>query len=120
MSAMQRLLEAAAFAARAHQGQIRKDGRTPYISHPFRVCLVIRTVFGIDDPEVLTAALLHDTIEDTTTDYDDIIEHFGANVANWVKALTKDKRLEDDEREEIYVGALIAGGWQVHVLKLAD
>ena len=36
------LLEAIAFAARVHQGQLRKDGRTPYASHVFRVCLIVR------------------------------------------------------------------------------
>lgn len=115
-----RLLEAVSFAGRAHQGQLRKDGRTPYAAHTFRVCLIVRHVFGIEDPNVLAAALLHDTIEDTTTDCDDLIEQFGPQIAQWVRALTKDKRLPDVEREELYVRELAAGGWQVHVLKLAD
>ena len=63
------VFEAAAFAARAHHHQVRKDGRTPYFSHPVRVCLVVRQVFGFDDPRILAAALLHDTLEDTTTDF---------------------------------------------------
>ena len=67
-----RLLQAAAFAARAHRNQWRKDGQTPYVSHVFRVCLTVRQLFGVDDDDVLTAALLHDTIEDTDTDFDDI------------------------------------------------
>ena len=58
------LLGAASFAARAHQHQLRKDRQTPYVAHPFRVCLIARNVFGVDDPNVLTTALLHDTIED--------------------------------------------------------
>jgi guanosine-3',5'-bis(diphosphate) 3'-pyrophosphohydrolase len=115
-----KLQAAAAFAARAHQGHLRKDGRTPYISHSFRVCLVVRHVFGFDDPEMLMAALLHDTIEDTTTDFDDINEQFGPRVAEWVQALTKDKRLPEQVREDAYARALINGGWQVHALKLAD
>jgi len=78
------LLEAIAFAARAHQGQLRKDGQTPYVSHVFRVVFILRHVFGIDDPGVLTAAVLHDTIEDTTTDFDDIEKQFGQDVASWV------------------------------------
>src|SRR5436190_19977054 len=94
------LLEAVSFAGRAHQGQLRKDRRTPYASHPFRVCLVLRHFFGFEEPAILTAALLHDTIEDTTTDYDDVAEHFGPEVAGWVAQLTKDKRLEDGPREE--------------------
>jgi guanosine-3',5'-bis(diphosphate) 3'-pyrophosphohydrolase len=112
--------EAAAFAARAHEYQKRKDGRTPYVSHVFRVCLVARHVFGFDDPRMLAAALLHDTIEDTATDCDDIIARFGPDVARWVAALTKDMRLPHDAREEAYAKALAEGDWQVKALKLAD
>ena len=115
-----KLQQAVAFAARAHQGQLRKDGRTPYASHPFRVCLVAAQVFGVHDPEILAAAVLHDTIEDTTTDYDDIVAAFGRNVAEWVRLLSKDKRLPEAEREEEYMRGLVSAGWQVQVLKLAD
>ena len=114
------LYEAASFAARAHRHQIRKDKETPYVAHPFRVCLVVQQVFDIHDPQVLTAALLHDTIEDTTTDYDDLAERFGDEVAGWVAALSKDTRLKDDVREPAYFAALAAAGWQVQVVKMAD
>src|SRR5690349_24720355 len=97
------VLEAVSFAARAHRGHTRKDGQTPYAAHPFRVCLIVRHVFGINDPEVLTAALLHDTIEDTATDYDDLAERFGPRVAGWVAALSKDTRVPDEEREREYM-----------------
>jgi guanosine-3',5'-bis(diphosphate) 3'-pyrophosphohydrolase len=119
-SAFAQFSEAVAFAARAHRHQLRKDGQTPYISHPVRVAMIVSRVFGVGDPALLTAAVLHDTIEDTTTDADDILEQFGADVARWVSALTKDKRLPDAERESSYAAALAAGGWQVHVCKLAD
>jgi (p)ppGpp synthase/HD superfamily hydrolase len=111
---------AAAFAARAHRHQLRKDNQTPYVSHVFRVCLVVRHVFGFEDPRMLAAALLHDTIEDTSTDCDDIIERFGPEVAMWVAALTKDMRLPHDEREAQYAKGLAEADWQVKVLKLAD
>ncbi len=114
------IFEAAAFAARAHRHQLRKDGQTPYVSHVFRVCLVVRHVFGFDDPRMLAAALLHDTIEDTPTDCDDIVERFGPDVARWVAALTKDMRLPHDEREAEYVRVLGAADWQAKVCKLAD
>src|SRR5438093_5908981 len=91
--AMRPLLEAVAFAARAHQGKLRKDGVTPYASHVFRVCLVLRHVFGIEDIQALMAAALHDTVEDTDTDFDELKETFGDEVASWVAALSKDKRL---------------------------
>lgn len=114
------LLEAASFAARVHRHQVRKDGQTPYVAHPFRVCLIVRHVFGIDDPAVLTAALLHDTIEDTTTDFDEVAEHFGVEVAGWVGTLSKDKRLADPEREAAYMAGLVAAPGAVKIAKLAD
>jgi guanosine-3',5'-bis(diphosphate) 3'-pyrophosphohydrolase len=114
------VLEAASFAARAHRHQLRKDGQTPYAAHPFRVCLIVRHVFGIEDPDYLAAALLHDTIEDTTTEFDDLEAQFGAKVARWVAALSKDKRLPEDEREAAYVAALTRAELAVKVAKLAD
>ena len=114
------LLESVSFAARAHEGQNRKDGKTPYASHVFRVCLILRHVFGIDDPRALMAAALHDTVEDTTTDFDDLQEKYGTEVATWVGTLSKDKRLPDDAREAAYAAGLAAGPWQVKVCKLAD
>jgi guanosine-3',5'-bis(diphosphate) 3'-pyrophosphohydrolase len=117
---MRPLLEAVAFAARTHRGQLRKDGQTPYVSHVFRVCLVVRHLFGIDDRRVLTAAVLHDTVEDTTTDFDDLEEKFGAEVADWVGRLSKDKRLPESEREKAYVETLAGSPWQVKICKLAD
>ena len=114
------MLEAASFAARAHKEQLRKDGETPYASHVFRVCLVVRHLFGFDDARMLATALLHDTIEDTTTDFDDITERFGPEIAGWVACLTKDKRLRDEERERDYMDRLCAAPWEVQVCKLAD
>jgi len=114
------VLDAAALAARAHEGQRRKDGRTPYVSHPFRVCLIVRSVFGLDDPRVLLAALLHDTIEDTTTDFDDLAERYSSEVAEWVALLTKDKRLPETAREKAYLRQLTSAPWQVQACKLAD
>lgn len=114
------LLEAASFAARAHRHQLRKDKETPYVAHVFRVSMIVRHVFGIDDPKVLSAALLHDTIEDTTTDYDDLIGRFGKDVADWAAALTKDMRMVEADREKAYLEHLIAAPWQVAACKLAD
>jgi guanosine-3',5'-bis(diphosphate) 3'-pyrophosphohydrolase len=114
------LLEAVAFAARAHQGKLRKDGETPYVSHVFRVCLVLRHVFGIDDRQALMAAILHDTVEDTDTDFDKLQETFDEEVARWVAALSKDKRLPEEPRERAYAEALARAPWQVKACKLAD
>lgn len=114
------ILKAVSLASRAHQGQLRKDGKTPYVSHPFRVCLIVQKVFGLDEPRILQTALLHDVIEDTTTDYDDLAEQFSPEVAEWVGYLTKDKRLPEEKREEVYLEAIRSAPWQVQVCKLAD
>jgi len=119
-STYRRLLEAASFAARAHREQRRKDGLTPYVSHPFRVCLIVRELFGFDDPHMLMAALLHDVIEDTSSDFEDVAEAFGTEVAQWAATLSKDKRLPEEQREQAYLQALCAAPWQVQVCKLAD
>ena len=111
---------AASFAARAHRGQVRKDGITPYVAHPFRVAMTVRHVFGVDDPAVLCAALLHDTIEDTPVDYDDLEESFGKDVADMVACLTKDMRLPEPQREPAYDAGLAKGPWQARLIKLAD
>ncbi len=111
---------AASFAARAHAGQLRKDGETPYIAHLFRVAMTVRNVFEICDPDILAAALLHDTIEDTTVDYDELFDAFGPNIASLVVALTKDKRLKEDRREQAYMNQLLNAPWQARLIKLAD
>jgi (p)ppGpp synthase/HD superfamily hydrolase len=117
---LHQLLEAVAFACRSHQGQLRGDGRTPYAAHPVRVALIMATVFGERRPEVLAAALLHDTIEDTGVDRDEVAERIGEPAAAWVAALTKDARLPEAEREEAYVAALGRAPEEVQLVKLAD
>ena len=119
-SEIQLIQRAISFAARQHRYQRRKDDRTPYVAHPFRVFFVVRHVFGIEDPVALCAAVLHDTIEDTTTDYDDLIQQFGEEVADAVAALTKDMRLGNDKREKAYDKQLAEASWQARAVKLAD
>jgi guanosine-3',5'-bis(diphosphate) 3'-pyrophosphohydrolase len=112
--------EAAAFASRAHRHQLRKDGRTPYVSHVVRVAFTVRHLFGCEDAVALTASLLHDTIEDTTTDYDDLSERFGPAVAECVAALTKNMALPESQRETEYDDRLARADWRARLIKLAD
>ena len=114
------ILNAAAFCARAHEGQYRRDKVTPYASHPFRVCLVLRHVFRVKDEEVLAAALLHDTLEDTDTDFEDLAELFGIRVAQWAALLSKDRRLPEPLREKVYISQLQSAPDEVKLAKLAD
>ena len=111
--------EAAAFAGEAHKHQTRNDSR-PYVSHCFRVAMTTSIVFGFEDTEVIAGALLHDTIEDCDVDYDEILEKFGRNVADYVALMTKDMRLEEEIREVTYDKQLADGPWQGRLIKLAD
>jgi guanosine-3',5'-bis(diphosphate) 3'-pyrophosphohydrolase len=113
-------MEAVAFAAKAHDGQMRKDGKTPYVSHCFRVCMVLRDVFEVSDEEMLAAAVLHDTIEDRGVDFDDINKEFGLKVADLVSKLSKDTRLQNEIREEAYFKQLKEASDEVKLTKLAD
>lgn len=117
---MELIQRAASFAARAHAGHARADGVTPYFSHVVRVTLVLRHEYGCADPEAIAAALLHDTIEDTPTDYDDIAENFGDGVAKIVAALTKSMILPEPKREVDYDARLAAADWRARLIKLAD
>lgn len=119
-SPLQMVLRAASFAARKHQGQTRADGQTPYFSHVARVTLILTHVFGVQDEEILTAALLHDTLEDTATDYDELATLFGERVADAVVMLTKNVMLPKKEREEDYVVRLRKASEDVMIAKMAD
>ncbi|MEO7931554.1 MAG: HD domain-containing protein [Chthoniobacterales bacterium] len=114
------VLRAAAFAARKHRSQTRADGVTPYFSHVTRVTFVLRDLYGIDDPTALAAAFLHDTLEDTDTDYDELADNFGKLVADYVVALTKNAMLPKNVRDTEYFARLAAAPEVVQIIKLAD
>jgi guanosine-3',5'-bis(diphosphate) 3'-pyrophosphohydrolase len=111
---------AVSFAARRHDGQLRKDGKTPYVAHAVRVAFIVRHLFEVADDTAVTAALLHDLIEDTTTDFDEIAHEFGSAVAAAVAAVSKDSRLPHDERESAYDKQVAAASWQARLIKPAD
>lgn len=119
-SARQRWQRAAKLAAQCHQHQLRKDGATPYICHPIRVALTVRQEFGEEDATLLAAALLHDVIEDTTCDYDDVEAVCGREVATLVASLSKDTRLREDIREQQYAEQIRKSDWRTRLIKLAD
>ena len=73
------VLRAVQFAAHKHTDQRRKDVRKkPYINHPIALAEVLHTDGGVRDSQVIAAALLHDTIEDTVTTYDELRGLFDA------------------------------------------
>lgn len=78
------------YAAHAHQGMVRKGNHQPYIFHPLEVLNLVSMM--TDDDEILTAAVLHDTVEDTASTVDDIRKEFGERVAKLVNYESEDKR----------------------------
>src|SRR5262245_38634950 len=114
------LAAAEEFARWKHQHQFRRDGVTPYVEHPKAVMSILRDEFGVTDVDTLAAGLLHDTIEDTATDYDEVSERFGRKVADYVAVLTKDKRLPEARRERAYFAQLARAPLPVRLCKIAD
>ena len=94
------ILKAAHFAAQKHRDQRRKDKHaSPYIIHPISVALAIAQIGRVDDPEILAAALLHDTLEDTDTTPEELEAEFGKKVCEYVLDVSDDKTLPKDERK---------------------
>lgn len=119
MQTYEKVSTAEEYARRQHFHQKRNDGRTPYSVHLENVVKKLQKL-GIKDEDVLCAGWLHDTIEDTNTDFENISERFGPNVAEVVSSLTKDKRLPEGERERSYIEALARANWKVQVVKFCD
>ena len=84
-------------ADRAHSGQKRRDG-SPYVSHCIAAA-IITAEMGLDEDSII-AALLHDTIEDTSLTHEDIARSFGASVADIVEGVTKLTRMQYTSVEE--------------------
>lgn len=118
---MHLLLSATAFAAEKHQHQRRKDrDATPYINHPIAVAEAIQTIGGVEDVEILIAALLHDTIEDTETTPQEIEALFGARVRTLVEAVSDDKTLGKEARKAAQIAHAPQLSTDAAIIKLAD
>ena len=87
---MTRLEEAIIFAVQAHSKQLRKGTNTPYILHPMEAAAIVGSM--TDDQDIIIAAILHDTMEDTGISFDEIATNFGKRVAGLVQSETENKR----------------------------
>lgn len=109
------------FAKLAHEGQVRKYTGTPYVTHPIDVAMIVSTV--PHTKEMLIAAILHDTVEDTDVVLADIEEEFGIDVANLVCELTDTSTHEDGNRaarKAIDRERLAQASAQAQTIKTAD
>jgi len=115
------VLRAAQFAANKHKDQRRKDADArPYINHPINLAEVLHTDGGVRDPVVIAAALLHDTIEDTETTYDELRGAFGAEVADVVVEVTDVKFLGKESRKRLQVAKAGRASERARQVKIAD
>ena len=115
------LLKALAFAAHKHRDQRRKDHEaSPYINHPIALADVLVNEGGVSDVEVLCAALLHDTVEDTATTPEELVDAFGSRVARIVAEVTDDKALSKADRKRLQVENAARLSPEAKLVKLAD
>ncbi len=115
------LLRALAFAAHKHRDQRRKDAAaSPYINHPIALANVLVNEGGVTDAEVLSAALLHDTVEDTATTLEELESEFGPRVAGIVAEVTDDQLLPKAERKRLQVEHAAGLSREAKLVKLAD
>ncbi len=113
------VLKAQKFACEKHKNQKRKDGITPFSDHLEGVVNRLKNL-GISNQDVLCAAWLHDTIEDTNTTFDEINEIFGNAISVLVLSLTKDSELSKKERETQYIQQLKDSTLQAKIIKFCD
>jgi len=121
MGALDLVLKAVEFAAHKHTNQRRKDARaSPYINHPIALAQILRDEGGVDDPVVIAAALLHDTVEDTETSYQELRGQFGARVADIIAEVTDTKWLQKGSRKRLQISKASKASEGARLVKLAD
>jgi (p)ppGpp synthase/HD superfamily hydrolase len=121
MNSVPEVLSAALFAAEKHAAQRRKGAAAePYINHLLEVAGLVASAGPEVDTNLVIAALLHDTIEDTGVTEAEITERFGADVAHLVVEVTDDKSLSKAERKRLQIVNAPKKSARAQAIKLAD
>jgi len=116
-----RLFIALEFAATKHRDQRRKDVHaSPYINHPISLARTLTVEGGVTDTLALMAAILHDTIEDTDTTYEELRVRFGRTVAGVVREVTDDSSLPKAQRKQAQIDNAPHVSKRAALVKLAD
>jgi (p)ppGpp synthase/HD superfamily hydrolase len=115
------LSRALMFAARKHAGQRRKGVLAePYVNHLAEVALLVAEATEGRDVTAVVAALLHDTLEDTATDREELEREFGPEVTRVVAEVTDDKSLPKAERKRLQVANASRKSDRAKLVKIAD
>jgi (p)ppGpp synthase/HD superfamily hydrolase len=118
---MQCILKAATFASVKHVSQKRKGiAAEPYLNHLIEVAELVSMALTEPDANVIAAAFLHDTIEDTRTTLQELIDVFGADIAVLVSEVTDDKSLSKAERKRLQIEQAPALSARAQTIKIAD
>ena len=112
-------------AAIAHRNHHRKGSDLPYLTHPAQAAMILLRA-GIDDDEILAAALLHDVVEDTDHTLEMLAADFPPKVVQLVAAMTERKHDHDgrrrtwQERKDEHLEHIAAEPWEARAIVLAD
>jgi len=121
---MELVVRATQYAAKMHTGQFRKSNpNIPYLNHPIDVMCKLVEIGQVRDPDVLAAAVLHDTVEDCKHNgacIEDIEKLFGKRVAGFVAEVTDDKSLSKADRKRAQIANAPKKSPQAMMIKLAD
>jgi len=121
MHNLARLLAAISYSAAQHRAQRRKGVEgSPYVNHPIDVANELAGVGGVDDVEILMAAVLHDTVEDTGTLPAELEQRFGTAVRRLVAEVTDDKALPKAERKRLQIEHTASMSRGAKLIKLGD
>jgi len=115
------ILRAVAFAAHKHRDQRRKNKEaSPYINHPIQLATVLWEEGRVQDAKVIAAALLHDTLEDTETSYQELRGDFGEEIADIVLEVTDTQWIKKELRKRLQVARARHSSEKAKLVKLAD
>jgi (p)ppGpp synthase/HD superfamily hydrolase len=115
------IARAADFAARRHADQKRKGvAKEPYINHLTEVAGLLAEATAGKDAELVAAGLLHDTLEDTQTEFEELSTLFGKDVAKLVSEVTDDKSLPKATRKRLQIAMVGKKSRRARLIKLAD
>jgi (p)ppGpp synthase/HD superfamily hydrolase len=121
MNDLTRIMQAADEAARWHVDQRRKgQAAEPYINHLLEVACLVTTATEGREPDVVIAALLHDSVEDQGIAIEQIASAYGRKVADIVSEVTDDKSLPKAERKRLQVETAAHKSREARLIKLAD